>query len=45
MQFIADVLRKLVDSGEIITEDLYNKKESDVIRIIESSKYKDIWSV
>lgn len=45
MQFIADVLRKLVDSGEIITEDLYNKKESDVIRIIENSKYKEVWNI
>ena len=45
MQFIADILKKLVGSGEIMMEDLYNAKESDIIRIIEKSKYKDVWNI
>ena len=41
MQFIADILKGLKESGKITVEELYDKKESDIIRIIESSKYKD----
>lgn len=44
MQFIADILKKLKESGKITVEELYDKKESDIIRIIESSRYKDIWN-
>lgn len=44
MQFIADVLKRLKESGKITIEDLYDDKESDIIKIIESSKYKDIWN-
>ncbi len=44
MQFIADILKGLKESGKITVEELYDKKESDIIRIIESSKYKDIWN-
>ena len=44
MQFIADILKGLKESGEITIEELYDKKESDIIEIIEKSKYKDAWS-
>lgn len=44
MQFIADILKRLKESGKITIEDLYDDKESDIIKIIESSKYKDIWN-
>ena len=44
MQFIADILKKLKDAGEINTETLYHKKESDIIKIIENSKYKTVWN-
>ena len=43
MQFIADILKGLKESGKITVEELYDKKESDIIKIIESSKYKDVW--
>ena len=45
MQFIADILKRLKESGEITIEELYDKKESDVIEIIEKSKYKDAWNI
>ena len=44
MQFIADILKNLKESGEITIEELYDKKESDIIKIIENSKYKDAWN-
>ena len=43
MQMIADILKNLKDEGKITIEDLYDKKEADVIEIIEKSKYKDAW--
>ena len=45
MQFIADILKGLKESGEITIEELYDKKESDIIEIIEKSKYKDAWNI
>ena len=33
-QFIADILKNLKDDDRITIEDLYNKKESDIIKII-----------
>ena len=45
MQFIADILKKLSDEGKISKKDLYELKESDVIDIIESSKYKNIFNL
>ncbi len=45
MQFIADILKKLSDEGKITKKDLYELKESDVIDIIESSKYKNIFNL
>ena len=45
MQFIADILKKLSDENKISKKDLYELKESDVIDIIESSKYKNIFNL
>lgn len=45
MQFIADILKGLKGGGKITLQELYNKKESDIIKIIENSKYKDAWSI
>ena len=45
MQFIADILKKISAEGKITKADLYKLKESDVINIIEESKYKDIYNI
>lgn len=45
MQLIADIIKKLNEDGLITKEDLYNKKESEVIEIIENSKYKNIFNI
>lgn len=45
MKFIADILKRLKDEGKITTEDLYNLKEAKIIKIIEQSKYKDIFNI
>ena len=45
MQFIADILKKLSDEDKITKEDLYKLKESEVIDIIENSKYKDVFNI
>lgn len=45
MQFIADILKKLSNENKISKQDLYNLKESEVIDIIESSKYNDIFNL
>ena len=45
MQFIADILKKLSNEHKISKQDLYNLKESEVIDIIESSKYNDIFNI
>lgn len=45
MQFIADILKRLSDDKIITKEDLYKLKESEVIDIIESSKYKEIFNI
>ena len=44
MQLLADIIKELNEDGLITKEDLYNKKESEVIEIIENSKYKDIFN-
>lgn len=44
MQFIADILKSLNDDGKIKREDLYALRESDIIKMIEESKYKDIFN-
>lgn len=45
MQFLADIMKKLNDEGKITREDLYNLKESDVIGIIENSRYRDMYNI
>ena len=38
MQFLADIIKGLNEENKILKADLYNKKESEVIEIIENSK-------
>lgn len=45
MQFIADLIKRLVQDELITINDLYNKKESEIIKIIEESKYKEIFEI
>lgn len=45
MQLIADILKRLNDENKITKEDLYKLKESDVISIIENSKYSKIFDI
>ncbi len=45
MQFIADILKKLNEENKISKKDLYEMKESEVINIIESSRYKEIFNM
>ena len=45
MQLIADILKRLSDENKITKEDLYKLKESDVISIIENSKYSKIFNI
>lgn len=45
MQLLADILKKLSEENKISKKDLYNLKESDVISIIEGSKYNDIFNI
>lgn len=44
MQLIADILKNLSDDGLITKSDLYELKESDVIKIIMNSKYSDVFN-
>lgn len=44
MQLIADIIKGLNHDNIISMEDLYNKKESEIISIIESSRYKDVFN-
>jgi len=43
MQLIADILKGLSEEGKITAEQLYDLKESEVMEIIENSKYKDVF--
>lgn len=45
MQLIADILKRLSDENKISKKDLYELKESDVINIIESSEYSEIFKI
>ena len=45
MQLIADILKKLSDENKISKKDLYELKESEVIDIIKSSEYKEIFNI
>ena len=41
MELIAVTIRNLVNDGILSVKDLYDMKETEIIKIIESSKYKD----
>ena len=41
MQFIADIVKKLIEDKLLTKNDLYNLKESEVIEMIENHKYKE----
>lgn len=41
MQFLADILKKMSESGRISVADLYQMKESEVIKLILASDYGD----
>ena len=45
MQFLADIIKSLNEQNLITKEDLYNLKEKDVIKIIENSKYGEIYKM
>ncbi|MBR3255394.1 MAG: hypothetical protein IKF97_04155 [Clostridia bacterium] len=45
MQFLADILKKLSEENKICKNDLYVLKESEVIKIIENSKYKQVFNI
>lgn len=45
MQLLADVMKKLSEENKISKKDLYELKESEVIKIIEDSKYKEIFNI
>ena len=45
MQFLADIIKSLNNDGKITKQDLYNLKEQDVIKIIENSKYNNIYKI
>ncbi len=45
MQLLADILKRLSNENKISKKDLYELKESDVINIIENSKYNKIFNI
>lgn len=45
MQFIADVIKHLIGEDKISIEDLYKLKEKEIINIINSSKYNNIYNI
>ena len=45
MQLIADILKRLSNENKISKKDLYELKESEVIDIIDSSKYSNIFNI
>ena len=45
MQFIADILKRLNNENKISKKDLYVLKESEIINIIEASKYCNIFNI
>ena len=45
MQLLADILKRLSNEHKISKKDLYELKESDVIHIIENSKYNNIFHI
>lgn len=45
MSFIAEILKRLNNDNKISKKDLYELKESDVINIIENSKYGEYFNI
>ena len=45
MQLLADILKRLSNENKISKKDLYELKESDIINIIENSKYNNIFNI
>lgn len=45
MQLLADIVKKLNEDNLLTLDDLYNLKESDVIKMIENHKYKNIFNI
>ncbi len=45
MQLLADILKRLSNENKISRKDLYELKESDVINIIENSRYNNIFNI
>ena len=44
MQFIADVLKGLSSEGKLVKQDLFEKKESEIIAVIEKSRYAEVFN-
>lgn len=45
MEFIATITKKLIEDKLIKQDDLYNKKEIEIINIIENSKYSKVFNI
>ena len=45
MQFIADIMKKLNEDNMVSKKDLYYMKEAEIIKIIEDSKYGEIFEI
>ena len=45
MQFLADIIKKLNGEKIITKSDLYNLKESEIIDIIENSRYNKVYNI
>ena len=45
MQLIADIIKRLCYENKLSKSDLYKLKESEIISIIESSKYSEIFNI
>lgn len=45
MQLLADILKRLNEDNTISIEDLYKLKESEVIDIIEKSRYREVFNI
>lgn len=43
MQLIADILKRMKEDGNLTIEELYDAKESDMIKRIENSKYGEVF--
>jgi len=44
MQFLADILKRLIDENKLTLNNLYKLKESDIISVIENSQYKNVFN-